>query len=191
MGALGTAWSGRWVAAGGFAGRGGSGSKGWARSCAEDGGGRGLGVSGARKGNSRALMGTCAQGGQGASGAGGRGGGGRTAGHGSRRGAARAVAPVWWAAAEGEMERPLRPPRGDPEYIVKTPSWQRHGTGCRPSRVRILPYRRLRLHGGGALVVWPGMLLPSVVVVKATAKTRLLYTDSGRRAGTACPCINT
>ena len=34
-------------------------------------------------------------------------------------------------------------------------------TGCRRSPVRILAYRFMRLHAGGALVVWPGMLLPN------------------------------
>ena len=33
--------------------------------------------------------------------------------------------------------------------------------GCRRSPVRILPYRRLRLQDGAALVVWPGMLFPN------------------------------
>ena len=36
------------------------------------------------------------------------------------------------------------------------PSLQRQRSGCRRSPVRTLPYRRMRLHAGGALVVWPG-----------------------------------
>ena len=70
-------------------------------------------------------------------------------------------------------------------YLVPV---QKHGTWCRRSPVRTLPYlySRLRLHRWrpcARLVVWPGMLLPNSRGIKAAANLHLLATLTAHEPG--------